>query len=188
LKDEMKNPFMPTKMFLTKGVGRHPEQLTSFEMALRDAGLARYNLVSVSSIFPPKCKLVGKRAGLNELKPGQVVFTVLSRAATNEPHRLLAATIGVAIPKDRSNYGYLSEHHSFGQTEDAAGEYAEDLAAEMLATVLGADFDPAQSWDEKREIWRIQNEIVTTRNITQSAMGHKDGCWTSVIAAAVLVP
>ncbi len=184
----MKNPFMPTKMFLTKGVGRHPEQLTSFEMALRDAGLAMFNLVSVSSIFPPRCKLVGKRAGLNELAPGQVVFTVLSRAATNEPHRLLAATIGVAIPKDRSHYGYLSEHHSFGQTEDAAGEYAEDLAAEMLATVLGADFDPAQSWDEKREIWRIQNEIVTTRNITQSAMGHKDGWWTSVIAAAVLVP
>ncbi|OQB39717.1 MAG: pyruvoyl-dependent arginine decarboxylase [Candidatus Latescibacteria bacterium ADurb.Bin168] len=69
-----------------------------------------------------------------------------------------------------------------------AGEYAEDLAAEMLATVLGAEFDVNQSWDEKRELWRIQNEIVATRSITQSAMGHKDGLWTSVLAAAVLIP
>ena len=157
-------------------------------MALRDAGLASFNIVPVSSIFPPQCKLITKRAGLGELKPGQVVFTVLSRAATNEPHRLMCATVGVAIPKDSDKYGYLSEHHSFGQTEEVAGEYAEDLAAEMLATVLGLDFDVNQSWDEKREIWRIQGEIVSTRNITQSAMGHKDGLWTSVVAAAVLVP
>lgn len=183
-----KNPFMPTRMFLTKGVGRHPEQLTSFEMALRDAGLASFNIVPVSSIFPPHCRLVTRRTGLAELSPGQVVFAVLSRGATSEPHRLLAASIGVAIPKDRNKHGYLSEHHSFGQTEEVAGEYAEDLAAEMLATVLGADFDVNQSWDEKREIWRIQNEIVSTRNITQSAMGHKDRLWTSVVAAAVLVP
>lgn len=179
---------MPKKVFLTKGVGRHPEQLTSFEMALRDAGLAAFNLVPVSSIFPPRCKLVSRRAGLAELTPGQVVFTILSRTATNEPHRLMAASVGLALPKDRDHYGYLSEHHSFGQSDDVAGDYAEDLAAEMLATVLGADFDVNQSWDEKREIWRIQNEIVSTRNITQSAVGHKDGQWTSVIAAAVLVP
>jgi arginine decarboxylase len=188
LKTLDKNPFMPKKVFLTKGVGRHPEQLTSFEMALRDAGLASFNLVPVSSIFPPQCKLVSRRAGLAELTPGQVVFTILSRTATNEPHRLMAASVGLALPKDRDHYGYLSEHHSFGQSDDVAGDYAEDLAAEMLATVLGADFDVNQSWDEKREIWRIQNEIVSTRNITQSAVGHKDGQWTSVIAAAVLVP
>ena len=179
---------MPTKLFLTKGVGRHPEQLTSFEMALRDAGLASFNLVPVSSILPPHCKIVSRKAGLAELLPGQVVFTVLSRTATNEPHRLMAATTGVAVPRDRGKHGYLSEHHSFGQTEEVAGEYAEDLAAEMLATVLGAEFDPNQSWDEKRDIWRIHGEIVRTRNITQSAMGHKDGWWTSVLAAAVLIP
>jgi len=179
---------MPTKLVLTKGVGWHPEQLTSFEMALRDAGLASFNLVSVSSIVPPRCRIVGRKTGLAELAPGQVVFTVLSRAATDEPHRLLAASIGVGVPRDRNKYGYLSEHHSFGQTEEVAGEYAEDLAAEMLATVLGAEFDPNQSWDEKRDIWRIRGEIVQTRNITQSAMGHKDGWWTSVLAAAVLIP
>ena len=86
----------------------------------------------------------------------------MSEAATREPHRLIAATVGVAIPRDRELYGYLSEHHSFGESEDIAGDYAEELAAEMLATTLGLEFDPDKSWDEKKEVYRLSNEIVRT--------------------------
>lgn len=179
--------FVPQRMFLTKGVGKHREKLTSFEMALRDAGIAQFNLVRVSSIFPPNCKIISKKEGLKELQPGQITFAVISQAESKEPHRLMAASVGVAIPKDRSHYGYLSEHHSFGETDDFAGAYAEDLAASMLATILGSDFDPDSSWDEKREIWRISGEIVKSRNITQSAIGDKNGLWTTVVAAAILL-
>jgi len=49
-----------------------------------------------------------------------------------------------------NTYGYLSEHHSFGETEDQAGEYARSLAAEMLATTLDVEFDPDTSWTRKR--------------------------------------
>ncbi len=178
---------VPQKMFFIKGVGKHKEKLSSFELALRNAGIARFNLVKVSSIYPPQCKIVSKKEGLKELQAGQIVHVVMSENATNEPHRLIAASIGVAIPKDRSHYGYLSEHHSFGQRDDVAGDYAEDLAASMLATILGVDFDPDASWDEKKEIWRISGEIVTTRNITQSAIGDKHGLWTTALAAAVLI-
>lgn len=119
--------------------------------------------------------------------PGQVVFAIMARSATNEPNRLIAASIGLARPvDDASQYGYLSEHHSFGQTDDKAGDYAEDLAATMLATVLGVDFDPNTSYDERKDLWRVSDKIVVTRNITQSAMGDRDGLWTSVVAAAVL--
>lgn len=179
---------VPTKMFLTKGVGKHKEKLTSFEMALRDASIAEYNLVRVSSIFPPYCKLVSRSSGKNLLSPGGIVFCVMSENATNEPHRLIAASIGIAIPKDRSHHGYLSEHHGFGEKDDAAGDYAEDLAASMLATILGVDFDPDSSYDEKKEIWRISGEIVTTRNVTQSAVGDKSGLWTTVVAGAIFLP
>jgi arginine decarboxylase len=180
------NPNMvPTKVFLTKGVGKHKERLTSFEMALRDAGIAQFNLVRVSSIFPPHCKCISKSEGLKRLKPGQITFCVMSQNATNEPHRLIGASIGLAIPKNPDNYGYLSEHHSFGQKERYIGEYAEDLAASMLATILNVQFDPDTSWDEKREQWKISGQIVTTRNITQSAVGDKNGLWTTVVAAAV---
>lgn len=175
------------RIFLSKGVGKHPEKLTSFEMALRDAGIAAYNIVRVSSIFPPQCKIISKNQGIQLLAPGQIAYCVMSESATNEPNRLIAAAVGVAIPKDRTQYGYLSEHHSYGQTEKSAGDYSEDLAAEMLATTLGVDFDPNQSWDAKREAWKISGQIVHTRNITQSAIGDKDGLWTTVIAAGVLI-
>lgn len=178
---------MPQRMFLTKGVGKHREKLTSFELALRSAGIAACNLVRVSSIFPPRCKMVPRAEGTKELQPGQVTFVVISENSTREPHRLIAASIGVAMPADRNTYGYLSEHHSFGQTEQVAGEYAEELAAEMLATTLGVEFDPDQSWDEKKEIYRISNKIVRTSEITQSAIGDKRGLWTTVLAAAVLL-
>ncbi len=180
-------PMVAKRIFLTKGVGKHREKLTSFEMALRSARIAQFNIVRVSSIFPPYAKLIPAVEGLKYLKPGQIVYVVMSDNATNEPHRLVAASVGVAIPKDRSQYGYLAEHHSFGQTDDKAGDYAEDLAASMLATVLGVPFDPNTSYDERKDIWRLSDKIVTTRNITQSAVGDRDGLWTSVVAAAVFV-
>jgi len=178
---------MPRYVFLTKGVGHHREKLASFEAALRDAGIASFNIVRVSSIFPPHCKIISRQRGLSMLAPGQVVFCVISDNATNEPHRLLSSSIGIAIPKDRDKFGYLSEYHSFGENEDKAGDIAEDLAAQMLATTLGVQFNPDTSYDERKEIWKISNEIVRTQNITQSAIGDKRGGWTSVVSAAVLV-
>lgn len=179
---------IPTKVFLTKGVGKHREKLQSFEMALRDAGIAQYNLVRVSSIFPPGCRIIPRNVGISQLKAGQIVFCVLSDNSTNEPHRLLASSVGLSTPKDRTQHGYLSEHHSFGQNEKQAGDYAEDLAAEMLATILGVKFDPDKSWNERIGSWTISGEIVKTMNVTQSAMGDKNGLWTTVIAGAIFVP
>jgi arginine decarboxylase len=178
---------VPKRVFLTKGVGKHKERLTSFELALRDAGIAAQNLVRVSSIFPPQCKVIPKALGLKRIHPGQVVFAVVAENSTREPHRLLAASIGLAIPADRSTYGYLSEHHSFGEDDRTAGDYAEELAAEMLATTLNVDFDPDKSWDEKKEVYRLSNKIVRTMNITQSAVGDKRGLWTTVIAATIFL-
>lgn len=178
---------IPTKVFLTKGVGKHREKLQSFEMALRNAGIAKYNLVRVSSIFPPGCKILNRTDGIKQLKAGQIVFCVLSDTATNEPHRLVAASVGLSVPKDKSHYGYLSEHHTFGQTEKQAGDYAEDLSAEMLATIIGIKFDADKAWNERVGKWTISGEIVKTMNITQSAVGDKHGLWTTVVAGAIFV-
>jgi arginine decarboxylase len=180
---ELGKDMVPKRMFFTKGVGKHRERLTSFELA----GIAAQNLVRVSSIFPPNCKMLARKEGVKYLSPGEVVFAVVAENSTHEAHRLLASSIGVAIPADKNTYGYLSEHHSFGETEDAAGEYAEELAAEMLATTLNVEFDPDRSWDEKKQIYRLSNKIVRTANVTQSAVGDKRGLWTTVIASAVLI-
>ena len=182
----MAEVFVPKQVFLTKGVGRHKEKLASFEEALRDAKIARYNLSTVSSIFPPGCKVLPVSKGVEKLKPGQVLHCVLSRQDTNENRRMIAASIGLAIPADRSQYGYISEVHDYGNTEEQAGEYAEDLAAMMLSTVMGIEFDSETTWDERKEIWKLSGKIVRTANVTQSAIGVA-GEWMTVVAAAVFV-
>lgn len=175
------------KIFFTKGVGVSKDYLTSFELALRDAGIAAYNLVSVSSIFPPNCKRINREEGVKLLAPGSIVFCVMARNATNEPNRLIAASIGCALPQDSNQYGYLSEHHPYGETDSKAGEYAEDLAASMLATTLGIEFDPHTAWDEREQQYKASGKIIKTFNATQSAVGNKDGLWTTVIASAVFI-
>jgi len=178
---------VPKYVFFTKGVGVQREKLASFEAALRDAGIEKFNLVRVSSIFPPGCKIMTRRRGLDHLQPGQIVFCVMAETATNEPGRQMAASIGLAVPADGRHYGYLSEHHSFGETGTKAGDYAEDLAATMLATTLGLAFDPESAYDERKEIYRMSGKIVRSQNITQSARCNKDGRWTTCVACAVFV-
>lgn len=178
---------IPKKICFTKGVGKHPEMLHSFEMALRDAGIEKFNIVCVSSILPPGCRMVPRSQGLAELKPGQIVFCVLARNATNEPNRLIASSVGCAIPADPHTYGYLSEHHPFGETEEKAGDYAEKLAATMLASTLGLEIMANKSYDEQKKEWKIQDKIVKTTNITQSAIADKNGLWTTVVAAAIFI-
>ena len=180
--------FVPDYIFFTKGKGIHKDYLQSFELALRDAKIEKCNLVTVSSIYPPGCKKINKEEGIRYIPPGSIAFCVMARNATNEPNRLVAASLGVAQPADKTQYGYLSEHHPFGETDEKAGEYAEDLAATMLATTLGLEFDPNQAWNEREKQFKMSEKIVRTYNITQSAEGDKNGLWTTVIAAAVLLP
>jgi arginine decarboxylase len=179
--------FVAKEIFFTKGVGYHQEKLTSFELGLRSAGIAALNIVRVSSIFPPHCKVIPKEEGAKRLRPGQVAFVVLAETASNEPHRLVGSSIGCAIPRDPSQYGYLSEHHAYGMTEQKCGDYAEDLAAFMLASTLGLADQDAAKWDENKSEWRISDKIVTTRNETVVAEVREDGWWTTAIAAAVLL-
>ena len=177
--------FLPTKAFLTQGIGRHKEKLTSFEEALREASIAQYNLVRVSSIWPPHCRMVSRKAGVKNLMPGQVLFAIVAEAATNEPSRRATASVGLAIPADASHHGYISEHHAFGVGKRTAGDYAEDLAASMLATVLGVPFNPDQAWDERKELWKVSGEIVRTTNMSCTAEAREDGKWVTVVSAVV---
>lgn len=179
---------IPRKCFFTKGVGIHRDRLAAFELALRRAGIQKCNLVNVSSIFPPTCEMMPKEEGVKLLRPGQVTFVVMARNETNEPNRLISSAVGLALPKGGEEYGYLSEHHSFGEVGKKAGEYAEDLAATMLASTLGINFDIDKAWDERKKIYRASGKIFKTTHIAQSSEGDKNGLWTTVIAVAVFIP
>lgn len=174
-------------MFFTKGAGKHRQNLQSFEEALRDAGIAQFNLVRVSSIYPPLCSIITRQKGLAMLSPGQIVFVVLAETRTNEPNRLACAGIGLAIPGDKSTHGYISEHHGFGMTQKACADYVEDMAASMLATTKGIDLDPDTAYNERKDLYRAKGLVVRTRAMVQTVEGDKNGLWTTALAAAVLI-
>jgi len=182
----MVNNLVPKRMFLTKGVGRHKFKLKSFEDALRPAGVAEQNLVQVSSILPPHCKIVSRNEGIKALEPGVICFCVLARCDTNEHGRLAASSVGVAVPKDREKWGYLSEVHDHGMNKVEAEDMSEDLAAGMLGTTLGIDLDPDLAWSEKEQIYKTSDLFVKTTSITQTARGQKD-VWTTTVALAVFL-
>jgi len=183
---------VPRRVFLTKGVGRHKYQLKSFEEALRKAGVAQQNLVQVSSILPPGCKIISRENGLGQLEPGQlepgqICYCVMARADTDEHGRLVAAAVGIAVPKDTHKWGYLSEVHGHGMNREEAADMAEDLAAGMLGTTLGLEVDPNKAWSEKEQVYKSSGMIIRTSNITQTARGQRD-LWTTTVAIAMFVP
>lgn len=178
---------VPKRIFFTKGVGVHKDKLASFELALRKAGIEKCNLVRVSSILPGGCKRVNLEDGIKSLRAGEITYCVMASNETNEPNRLISSAIGLAIPDGKENYGYLAEHHDYGLTDEKCGEYAEDLAATMLATTLGIEFDPEKAWEEREQVYRASGKIIRTTNYVQSAQGNKYGLWTTVIAAAIFL-
>ena len=184
----MSDALIPKHLFFTKGTGKHRENLQSFEEALRNAGIARYNLVRVSSIYPAKCKIITRNRGLDLLTPGQIVFCVIAECRTNEPNRLAGAGIGLAVPANKDDHGYISEYHGFGMTRRLCEDYVEDMAATMLATTQGIDLDPDKAYNERKEIYQAKGLIVRTRAVVQTIEGDKRGLWTTAVAAAVLIP
>ena len=177
---------VPKRMFLTKGVGRHRYKLKSFEDALREAGVAQQNLVQVSSILPPGCKVVSRNEGLKCLIPGAICFCVMARCDTNEHGRLIASSVGIAVPKDDTKWGYLSEVHGHGMNKQEAEDMAEDLAAGMLGTTMGYEVDPDKAWSEKEQIYKSSGLFIKTTNITQTARGERD-LWTTTVALSVFL-
>jgi arginine decarboxylase len=160
--------FLPKKIFFTTGVGTHRENLASFEKALKDAGIEKFNLVTVSSILPPNCEIITKDIGLRQLLPGEIVFCVMSRQASNEPNRRVSASLGCAIPKNPDKFGYISEHHAFGEVTESSGAYAERLASSMYET--GTDSKPKETF-----------------NFATTAVVGIDRSWTTVLSVAVFL-
>lgn len=180
-------PMVPREIFFTKGAGKHRNRLQSFELALRHAGIEKGNLVRVSSILPPQCKIIPKDRGLAKLQAGEITFLVLAEASTNEPSRLVGAGVALARPAAGDHYGYISEHHGFGMTQHKLADLVEDMAATMLATTLGVEFNSETAYDQRREIYKMSGKIVGTTAHVQTAEGDKNGLWTTVIAAAVML-
>jgi arginine decarboxylase len=182
-------PLVPRKVFITRGVGVHQKQLTSRELAMTDAGVEKMNMIKASSIIPPGCEFVSLREGKEQLIIGQMAFAILAQAQTNEPYKRISAAIGLARPDDPNEYGFfteIEEDQGFGKTEEKAGEEVMYLAISNLAMSWRAKWND-KMFDPKKKIYRIKNKTVRVSNIAQSALGDKDGKYTTVFVAAVFI-
>ena len=181
---------VPTKVFLTKGVGVHEKQLTSRELAMTDAGVEKVNLIKASSIIPPGCQIVSPDEGKELLHIGQMTFAIMAECSTNEPHKLIAASIGMAKPDDENEYGFFTEieqEEGYGKTEEKASEEVTELAIHNLAMSWRAPFDPKKDFDPKKTLYRIRNKNVRVSHMTQTTFGDKDGRYATVFVAAVFL-
>ena len=179
---------VPKEIFFTRGLGRHRHQLQSFEAALREAGIAICNLVNVSSIFPAQCKIISRKRGIAKLQPGEITYCVMAKSETKEPGRQCCPGVGLALPGSGDHYGYISEFHGHGKSQREVAHLVEDMAATMLATTLGIEFDPDKAYDERKEIYLMSGKIVKTQATVQIGQTLEEGIWTTVLAAAVFVP
>lgn len=179
---------VPEKVFFTRGSGSHTDKLISFELALRNARLAPYNLVTVSSIMPPETKIISCKEGLTHLSPGEIVYCVMARMDTNIPGQNISAAIGLAIPEmHKKQHGYLSEYHAIEISERECGEYAENLAATMLATTMGTPLEKEATWQQQEQMHLTIDRIIKTSHFSASATGDTNGKWTTVLVAAVFI-
>lgn len=180
------NPWVPRKVFLTKGVGVHAERLNSFEEALRDARISPMNLVMVSSIVPPHCEQVEIEEGLKYLSPGQITFCVMSRCESDEDGRLLAAAVALLLPENSNDYGYISEYHGYGKKLDEVEDWVCDQAAELYASAKGFTINWRRAWSEEEYKYTLEERKYSPKYVASVAQGIK-GKWVTVVAAAVFV-
>jgi arginine decarboxylase len=72
-------------------------------------------------------------------------------------------------------------------TEAETADFVEDLAATMLASTLGIEFNPDAAWNERKRVYEMSDVIVDTQSIVTAAKGAINGDWTCVVAAAVFL-
>lgn len=180
---------IPSKYFLTKGVGTHEKELRAKGNALREAGVETCNLVKISSIIPPGCKRISKEEGCALLKKGQIAFAVIAMSQTNEPGQMISAAIGLAQPKDEKMHGYLAEvEESVGHTAEDAVQDAEEMAIENLVMAFGQqDFDGNSVWEKEQKEYKVQGHEFDVDNIVSSTKGSPGNVYTVVIAIAIMI-
>jgi arginine decarboxylase len=186
LKKDM--PIIPTRFFFVKGVGTHEKDMRAFEEALRDAGVHMCNLVKISSVIPPGCKRISTEEGKRRLRPGSVIHAVIAESQTNEPGQLVGAAIGMAQPKGRERFGYLTEVESaIGREAEDLQQDVEEMALENLVTEMGFKFDGDKIMRRGKKNYDIRGNKIAVDSIVETARGEEGNKYTVVFVAAIML-
>ena len=93
------------------GIGTGPTQLSAFDAALNDAGVANYNIIRLSSIIPPKSKIEVSKQALVDLpgKWGDRLYVVMAEQRAHVSNEEAWAGIGWVQEKETGK-GLFVEH------------------------------------------------------------------------------
>jgi len=97
---------IPKEFFVTSGKATsRVSELNAFDQALKKAGISQCNIVSVSSVLPPKCE----EKKWKEIPIGAITYAVVARMDGKEK-TTIGAGIAWAWEKDKK-YGIVAEAH-----------------------------------------------------------------------------
>ena len=126
------------KIKITSGIGEGATQLSAFDSALNNAGVANYNLIRLSSVIPPNTKLEVSNKPLTNL-PGQWgdrLYVVMAEQRAHVPNEEAWAGIGW-VQDEKTGKGLFVEHE--GSSEKAVrNDIRQSL--ETLMQTRGVDF------------------------------------------------
>ena len=183
--------FVPEKVFFFKLKWFHEDELVSFELALRDAGVEMFNFVPVSSIYPPNCEVVDYQEWIKYLKPGQIVFCVMARYSSNKPGEKIFSSVWCAFPKDKSKWWYFTEYH--GTISGLKQKIENDKKIKTAIDFFGVNLEWEIDWWKYAEQSArymletgFEQEVESSQSIYQEAIVPENK-WATVLSIAVFI-
>lgn len=119
------------RIVMARGIGRGPTELAAFDAALRDAGVANYNLLCLSSVIPPGSRIERARWVTPAGHWGHRLYVVLSQARSSQPGETVHAGIGW-VQDEIGGQGLFVELH-----DGDRARLQQDLASTLAAMQIG---------------------------------------------------
>ena len=119
---------LANKYTVRAGIGVAKENLSSFDKALIDAGVANYNLVRLSSILPAYCEFKDNI----DLKEGSLLPTAYATITSSKEGERIASAIGIGFPDDKSKVGVIMEYSACNATKAECKEVVRSMIHEAF--------------------------------------------------------
>lgn len=151
------------------GIGSGKTTLSAFDSALKDAGVYNYNLITLSSIIPPKSKISKIRRFKTPVEEyGYKLYVVKAEIRSHEVGKFLAAGVGW-YQFGTDGRGVFVEHEIIGETKVA-------VESEITLRIKNSLKDLCENRNVKFE----EKKVKSAKSITQ-IINHP----TSALALAV---
>lgn len=160
--------FQTTGVVLTAGVGVGSTEIVAFDAALRDAAIADFNLIRVTSIVPPNAPVYRLRRGIVPIDGnGLMLPTVYSMSTRSEPG-IVSAAVGVGVPEDETRSGVIFPSEG------------KDIDSETCVKSLKGMIEEAMQQLRRTDNFHIEHAVA-------SGLCSDEGNWICAIGALAFV-